>query len=85
MNTHTIGKEKVIYYDCITRCYAIRISKRVVQSIRFCPWCGIKLPTDLTNELSTILLDQLKLDDIFDDPRMPAEFKTDEWWKKRNL
>jgi hypothetical protein len=38
-------------------------------------------------ELGNIIFDQLKLDSFpfCDDPKTPDEFKTDEWWKKRNL
>ncbi len=54
------------------------------QLIHYCPWCSTKLPKDLNDELCKIIFDELKLDD-FDDPRMPEEFKTDEWWKKRGL
>ena len=58
------------------------------QKIDYCPWCGKKLPTDLTNRWFEILEKEYHLDD----PRskeqkklVPAEFHTDKWWKKRGL
>ena len=84
MNYHICEREKIIRYDAPTRTYGIKATKTVRQSIEFCPWCGVKLPSDLTKELSQIMFDELDLDD-FQDPRMPEELKTDVWWKKRGL
>lgn len=71
-----------------TRDYCIFVKKEYGGSlcgIDYCPWCGNKLRYSLRNELGEILFDELHLDSFFDDPKMPEEFKTDEWWKKRNL
>ncbi len=56
-----------------------------VYLLTYCPWCGKLLPGSLREKLGDILFDELCLDDFFDDPNMPNEFKTDEWWKKRGL
>ena len=84
MDFHICEREKIIRYHLPTRNYGIKVTKTVTQSIYFCPWCGVKLPSDLTDELDRIMFDELDLDD-FHDPRMPEELKTDEWWKKRGL
>lgn len=56
--------------------------------IDYCPYCGTKLPEGL----SDLWFDTLEQEYGLDDPgwpeqeaKMPAEFFTDEWWKKRRL
>jgi hypothetical protein len=84
MSFHIENREKIIVYDKLTRTYGIKVTETVRQKILFCPWCGEKLPSDLSKELESIIFDELDLDD-FQDPRMPEEFKTDAWWKNRGL
>jgi len=64
-------------------------SEFTVQLIHYCPWCGMKFPQSLRNQYFEILEKEYGLEpDIFDidvDPRIPKEFKSDEWWKKRGL
>ncbi len=55
------------------------------QLIKYCPWCGIKLPEPLGEKRFDILCEMFEDFDGFLDPRIPEEFKTDEWWKKRGL
>ncbi|WP_316353402.1 DUF6980 family protein [Candidatus Trichorickettsia mobilis] len=81
---HIKERERIIIYIPITRSYLIKVSDHVGQEIKFCPWCGNKLPKDLTTIRASIIFDELHLDD-YDDQRLPSEFKTDEWWKKRGL
>lgn len=56
--------------------------------IEFCPWCGFKLPKSLNDEWFDILEEEYGLD-LPDIPphknKVPAEFLTEEWWKKRGL
>jgi len=59
-----------------------------VQGIEHCPWCGRKLPKDLRDEWFEMLKKEYNLDDPRSkgqEPLIPEEFKTDEWWKKRGL
>jgi len=70
----------------------IQITKDLVaaeQNITYCPWCGAKLPENLRDKYFEILENEYGLDvDIFDiknNPNIPEEFKSDEWWKKRGL
>ena len=60
----------------------------VGYSIDFCPYCGAKLPADLVHERMQILEKEYGIDDLYYEDqrkRMPQEFETDEWWKKRGL
>ncbi|MGP0564832.1 MULTISPECIES: DUF6980 family protein [unclassified Nitrospina] len=54
-----------------------------INTIDYCPWCGTKLSSSLRDRW----FDELeKLG--FDEPTeqdYPEEFKTEEWWEKRNL
>ena len=56
--------------------------------IDYCPWCATKLPKNLTDEWFTTLEKEYGLDDPDSKEQeklVPEEFKTDEWWQKRNL
>ncbi len=55
------------------------------MSNKFC--CDNKLPRNLDNEWSKILREEYGITDPnFDDKdKVPEEFYTDEWWKKRGL
>jgi len=55
------------------------------EVIKYCPWCGSKLPEPL-REAWGDLLDVMELYAPFgeDRDRVPKEFWSDEWWKARN-
>jgi hypothetical protein len=55
--------------------------------VSFCPYCGAKLPNDLVDERVDILEQEYGITDPYIKQKklIPAEFKTDEWWKKRGL
>ncbi len=60
----------------------------VIYIISHCPWCGKKLPSNLTDKWFEILEKEYNLDDPDGKEQahlVPNEFKTDEWWKKRGL
>ena len=68
--------------------YIPLLNQSAIQGIFYCPWCGTKLPKDLLDEYFDILEKEYSIDD----PRraeeagiLLEEFKSDEWWKKRNL
>jgi hypothetical protein len=50
--------------------------------LSYCPFCGIKLPENLTDEHFDAIRDP-KTGKVLDP--LPEEFQTDEWWKKRGL
>ena len=55
-------------------------------SIQYCPFCGTKFRPSKRDQYFDILETELKIssEDI-SEGRIPEEFKTDEWWKKRGL
>jgi len=55
--------------------------------IHSCPWCGTKLPSSLADKWFEVLKEEYGIEDPSDEDRdrVPTEFRTDEWWKKRGL
>ena len=76
-------------YDAPGRSYSFYLTDDphgTHQQMNYCFWCGAKLPEDLGDEWAKILKEDYNLDNPFKDwDRVPDEFKTDEWWKKRGL
>ena len=79
-----------IKYKSIFREYYIDVPEtHNIITMEYCPWCGKKLPKTLRINYFNVLereygLD-IALDEIKNNPDVPEEFKSDEWWKKRNL
>jgi len=76
-------------YDPKIREYYIDVKAEyggAVQLIKYCPWCGEKLPKSLREEHFDILEREFGIDygDLKTRSKIPNEFKSDEWWKKRN-
>jgi len=61
--------------------------REMLTDILWCPWCGTKLRKELSDQWYDILEKEYGIcDPIVDDrKKVPAEFWTDEWWKKRGL
>lgn len=85
-------KNKFIDYDPSVRSYMFYLaddSHGTRQIMRYCFWCGSKLPKDLSEEWEYILKKEYGLEKPGRLPpntkKIPPEFKTDEWWKKRGL
>lgn len=79
-----------IFYSPEERRYYINVmnGKRIAatQGLFFCPWCGTKLPDDLSTEYHEILAKEYAIDSHHvQTKKIPLEFQTDEWWKKRGL
>lgn len=56
------------------------------QDIIYCPWCGKKLPKNLSDKWFKTLEKEYGIENPFDDKRkIPLEFRSDKWWKKRGL
>jgi hypothetical protein len=55
--------------------------------LQYCPWCGSKLPESLRKQWYAILRTEFHLNpnDPDDEVKIPQEFLSDEWWKKRAL
>lgn len=67
--------------------YIYAPSKGVIQGIQFCPWCGKQLSSGVRDDWFNILKQEYGLEDHRnkDEHLVSEEFKSDEWWKKRNL
>ena len=78
-----------IGYSSKNRKYSIILrAGNAIQVIHYCPWCGKKLPKNLSDKWFEILDLDYKIECPLDDEeqhKIPPEFKTDEWWKKRGL
>jgi hypothetical protein len=77
------------YYP-IAREYAITLKHSpAIQGITYCPWCVKELPCSLRDDYYEILEKEYGIIhpefDIQADPRIPEDFKSDAWWKKRGL
>ena len=82
------NKDWVIEYNRVTKSYLLSCRDYITLRMKYCLFCGTKLPKDLNDELHDILVEELAIEDPDygnNDPRIPPEFKTDEWWKKRGL
>jgi hypothetical protein len=83
-------KNELLYYDSSIRYHALILhndSYGSHQQIWYCPWCGTKLAKDLNEEWGEILENEYGITDpmLDDKNKVPPEFWTDEWWKKRGL
>ena len=73
-----------LHYEPEAREYYIAAENpNKVYIIQYCPWCGSKLPSYLGGVMVDYILEAGY--EGFDDPNLPDEFKTDDWWKKRGL
>jgi len=87
----------LIFYDLEDRCYTVSVPKTLLKKnevwkgygLQFCLFCGTKLPEPLFEQWAEILEKEYGLDNPYSDEeqkkRIPREFLTDEWWKKRGL
>ena len=84
MARHLDNGEVAITYLDHFREYGIRIldGGSALQSISFCPWCGKKLPVSLRDQWFD-KVEGLGLEP--DDPKLPSEFRSGEWWRKRGI
>ncbi|MCX4084549.1 hypothetical protein N7281_06955 [Rickettsia hoogstraalii] len=57
------------------------------QEMYYCPWCGSKLPKSLGDEWCEVIKQKFGLEEVFAEEweKLPEEYKTDAWWKKRGL
>jgi hypothetical protein len=78
-----------LYYIPQIRNYSTINEDEERYKIDYCPWCGIKLPTILLKLFYKILKKEYHIEDPREaqrnNPNFPQEFKSDLWWKKRNL
>ena len=93
-------EHKEIVYDNVAGCFwfyvwagyvpkALRgTSEYTLATLKYCPYCGTKLPDDLTDTVTgpydTCLAEAVGRWPITEKD-VPEEFKSDKWWKKRRL
>jgi hypothetical protein len=58
-----------------------------LSAIFYCPFCGTKLPESLADKWFEVLENEYVITDPSETEydKVPSEFRTDEWWKKRGL
>jgi hypothetical protein len=65
------------------------VARMLLCQIFYCPWCGINLPTSLAAQWFKIATTQFGVSDIYNkaqlQAKLPTEFLTEEWWRKRGL
>jgi hypothetical protein len=94
MDATLANGESLLSYDSQMREYFVRGGRCYKDgkdyggfTLIHCPFCGTKLPQDLRSEwfdeLSKIL--GFKVDLSIDKRKIPKEFRSDAWWKKREL
>lgn len=75
-----------LYYNKKFREYTVDVNG-IGFKMRYCSSCGTKLPLSLRkewfNHLEALLNTEITLD--MDKSKIPKEFRSDVWWKKRNL
>ncbi len=61
----------------------------MAYAMQYCPFCSTEFPRSLREEWFHIINDEYRLEfSIFDKKsfkKIPEEFRTEEWWKKRGL
>src|SRR3954469_14160643 len=82
--------KKLIEYMPESRSYNFILGKNdkgTHWGFEFCPWCGTKLPSNLSDKWAETLKQEYNIIEPFweDKQRVPPEFWIDEWWKKRGL
>ena len=77
----------ILYYDKQYREYGVDLGIRGGMLIDYCMFCGKKLPLSVRDEWFEILEKEYGLErpGTGDSKKVPKEFLTDEWWKKRGL
>ena len=88
---------ELIEYNPTTRSYHFLLYENnkycgTRYQLKYCPWCGKKLPEKLSHKMEEILEQEYGITaKDWDAPgwddniHLPEEFRTDEWWKKRGL
>jgi len=88
MHNCLLDRCKLIEYDMKTREYGFSMpNSSTVMLIDHCIFCGKKLAESLRDDWFNVLSVEYSLDDPLGRQRskVPAEFWTDVWWKKRHF
>jgi hypothetical protein len=85
---HLKYKNYSIWFSLIVREYSLIKKYAIPLAIQYCPWCGKELPKNLLKKYYEILEKEYNIEFPHQEENksnFPEEFKTDLWWKKRNL
>jgi len=88
MHYGLLSDKKILDYSQRYREYGINIpNSTTTMAIDYCMFCGKKLPESLRIKWFNILEQEYGLERPAsgDRNKVPAEFLTNEWWKKREL
>jgi len=88
MDCELLNNKSILLYNAKYREYAVKIDKSsACVMIDYCLFCGKKLPESLRVPWFDILEEEYGLERPAsgDKKKVPADFLTDEWWKKRGL
>jgi hypothetical protein len=88
MDAELESQETVLKYNPWYREYGVKIPKSIrVMLMDYCMFCGKKLPSSVRRQWFDILKEEYELESPMeeDKKKIPREFWTDEWWKKRGL
>jgi hypothetical protein len=82
INGNSIFQKRMFVYDKKLRCFGVSPNgtTEIYQPMEYCPFCGSKFESALITEY----WETIKME-YGTDKRLPPEFQTDEWWKKRGL
>jgi len=78
----------ISYISEFRKYYIDLLGGGAIQTIFCCPFCCSRLPQGLRDEYFNILEKEYNVDDPYDEEqlkRLPEEFKSDAWWKKRKI
>lgn len=81
----TDPRDPINYNDKLREYYIDAPKTSNIITMEYCPWCGKKLPPSLRNRYGDLITKEYNLDPWDDTDKLPIEFKSDEWWKKRQL
>ncbi len=82
-----IQKSDVIEFEDYVRAYNLMENSEFITKIYFCPFCGQNLGKRLNSEYYDILYREYGIEypEGKEADKVPPEFKSDEWWRKRGL
>jgi len=63
-------------------------NRDVVDTLRYCPWCGTEFPKSLRDEWADEVEKKFSVESILDKEelkKVPEEYMTEEWWRKKGL
>ena len=88
MDAGLASKGTILNYSQKYREYGVKVPKSTgCMLMDYCMFCGKKLPLSLRDEWYDTLENEYRLESPMEEDRkkVPKEFWTEEWWKKRGL